>query len=468
MATNSIRTEREPLPPPLPSTQAANRLTAGWVNSLRRNADAQAQAQAAREGNGNGGQRESRGGGANGGAAGTEQRSGGGAGWSQSRPTSTSTNNSIRPPSLFSIDSSNRGGGPISPTTTVASNTSPSSMFPPPPSPHRHSSAVPSGPKSYHPPRSNLSLPPNAPSRHRDQLQRVYGDSTYDAEFDRGPVASTSRLISTGARQPNSASSSNLLFDTKLGRAQQYSHSSNNQPAQDFRAGADDAASASSSSRRPRSKRDQVDPADLGLRKNGAPIKESKDSLESEENDNPSSSRPTSRSSKESKNRRKREEREGRNGLENGSASAGAVARLFDPRRDDPLKFSSSGPVGAMGGSGGRSGKSASVDTRSFVSSNVSGASGSNVSASEAPPQNDDGGARASEGPEPTQQVQDLKKYLKEITGLEKKLVDDNKALSATLAREEEASTGNIVIQGGATRRFDDQYWVRLASDHKR
>lgn len=58
-----------------------------------------------------------------------------------------------------------------------------------------------------------------------------------------------------------------------------------------------------------------------------------------------------------------------------------------------------------------------------------------------------------------------LKRAYKDITDLETKLQDEHRAALAAAAREEEAGPG-VRIQGGG-KKYDDEYWVKLATGHK-
>jgi protein SMG6 len=195
--------------------------------------------------------------------------------------------------------------------------------------------------------------------------------------------------------------------------------------------------------RRTRSKRDVVEIADLGAGR----AKESKESLDSEEG-----GRPGSRSSKEGKHRRRREgerrrgeDREAGGAAVSQAASLGGMSsrQLFDPRRDDPVRFSH--------GSNNR--KSTASDTRSLAPSTISIAS-SAPSINESNPVQDANSFMAQ-----------LRRAYKDIQDLEGKLQDEHRAALAAAVRDEEAD-GGVRIQGSA-KKSDDNYWVRLAMGHK-
>lgn len=398
------------------------------------------------------------------------------------RPPS-STTESLRlstNPSLLSMDNSS----PISPTTTVATSYPPSpraSRGGPAVPPYRHSAAPVSSQQSastsaLHPqnqPRSHASLPVNPsyqPShRHRDQAERVYSEAKYDAEFDRGssrtPGASSSLYNSNQPIQSTSNGSRGLFNpDNSSGRLE-------TDPRRRER--------EDGTVRRPRSKREPVEVGDLGG-KRGKESKESFESLEGEE-----SGRPGSRSSKEGRHRRRRDG-EGRRREDEGVsstptpgavpnssgtpvnplASAGSASRqLFDPRRDDPVKFS----YGHQSSS--RKSKAASIvsDSRSFAGSTISLVSNSAASISEMSNGGDgnhqpSNGAGARDDPNPM--VSALRRAYRDITELEAKVQDEHRAATTAAAREEEAGT-SMRIQGGG-KRYDDDYWVKLAISHKK
>ena len=413
-----------------PAADVADR----WVQQLRKQArDAATQGGPAR------------------GSAGFGGQTGGGGGGGSPRPPSSSVA-SLRPmsssPSLLSLDNS----GPASPTTTAATAPFPSSSSAHLPPQHRHSAAAAfnshqnqQSQPSY-PPRSHASMPPassppigsvpatsnghsNGPhgnGRHREQLDRVYGDSRYDAEFDRG-ISSSSRA-GPSSTQASASSSRALFIPDSTTPHNLYSSSTPRTPT----------------SRR--SKRDVVEPADVGARRGG---KDSRESLESEEYE-PSSGRPASRSSRESKTRRKKDDRRRDDESAPGSSSVSLGAggqggsRLYDHKKDDPIKFPSS-----------RSSKKAGPnDARSLASSAASFAS------SDAPERKD-----KRRDPDPPPFVMELKRAYRDITDAESKLQDEHRQALATAARDDDAAQG-VRIQSGV-KKLDDEYWVKLATGHK-
>ncbi|KAK4701626.1 hypothetical protein P7C70_g4605, partial [Phenoliferia sp. Uapishka_3] len=384
-------------------------------------------------------------------------------GFSRHRPASSSTT-SLRPlsasPSLLSLENTT----PTSPTTTAPSPFSSSSALPQ----HRHS-AAPALSSSHHnsiqqhsyPARSHNSLPPvsaylnghHGAGRHREQLDRVYGDSRYDAEFDRG-MGSSPRAGTSTSQAPGTASSSRALFIPDSSHNHNLFGSSRREEGHTVNV----PPPAQARSTR-RSKREVVEPADMGTRRGG---KDSRESFESEDNENGNTSgRPASRSSRESKTRRKRDEGSSRRrdeqdpGPGGSSTSLGGQAggsRLYDHKKDDPIKFPSSRPSSSKK-------PSASLnDNRSLASS-----AASDASRTEEPPRGA-GQQRRSE-PDPPPFVMELKRAYREITDAESRIQDEHKAALAAAAREDDAAQG-VRIQSGA-RRLDDDYWVRLANSHK-
>lgn len=397
------------------------------------------------------------------------------------RPPS-STTESLRlstNPSLLSMDNSR----PISPSTTVATSCPPSdraSRGGPPAPPYRHSAAPvtsqqstsTSAPYPQYQPRSHASLPVNTSHqhshRHRDQAERVYSEAKYDAEFDRGSSRTPAASSLYNSNQPvqSTSSGSRGLFNPD--------NSSSRVETDPRRREREDGTA-----RRPRSKREPVEAGDLGG-KRGKESKESFESLEGEE-----SGRPGSRSSKEGRHRRRRDG-EGRRREDEGVGSTstvgalpnssstptnsppttgGASRQLFDPRRDDPVKFS----YGHQSSS--RKSKAASIvsDSRSFAGSTISLVSNSAASISEMSNSGDghhhlSNGAGARDDPNPM--VSALRRAYREITVLEAKVQDEHRAATTAAAREEESGS-SVRIQGGG-KRYDDDYWVKLATSHKK
>ena len=402
-------------------------------------------------------------------------RSGGGGG--RYRPSSSSTTTSNRTPSLLSLETPQHGG-PTSPATTSHSSAYPSAPHQLPS--HRHS-AGPSSSHHHHQQQhhsgnrshSSLPVPPSSsghPShhqghhggRHRDQLERVYQEQRYDAEFDRGIGTSRSGAVSSSATPQASTS---RLFNPDAPA----SNGVERRRERELRG-----EETGSARHKARSKREPVEVGDLGRRQGGGREQESKESLESEESGH--SGRPGSRTSKDGRQRRSRREGEGKGsrrdrGDEDAAGGPGgsstslpsqvsASRQLFDPRRDDPVRFAQ--PNGVLS-------KRSTADSRSFVSF------GSAASVSEVSTNLEDGGGsglssrgggdqqakREAENPV----VAQLRRAYRDITDLESKLQDENRAAMAAATRDDEAGQGLRIAGGG--KRFDDEYWVRLATTHK-
>ncbi|GAA5868110.1 hypothetical protein JCM1840_006144 [Sporobolomyces johnsonii] len=394
-------------------------------------------------------------------------------------PSGVSSNRLSSNPSLFSLEQ------PLSPATTV--DTGPRYSYPAvtpssssaslPPSRHRD---FPSSSSTQHPraaagSRSHASLPAYAaggPSRHQAQLHRVYEKPRYDADFDRGTPASSSSATLFNPNAPASASAS-AQHHSSHSHSQHPSHSHGPERRRERELREDGTA------RRPRSKRDAVDPADLGRRAGGGErAKDSKESLESVETDF------SGRTKSSSGGRRRRRREEGEEGGE--AADGGASGRnrqLFDPRRDDPVRFVQSGPSPAA-----RSSARAAADTRSVASNSAlsftSAASASEINGGDGfgaddavsiNTANSGRGAGASEQPSNPAMAK-LKRAYREITDLETRLQEEHRAaMAAAREREDEESGGagpkGVRLQGaknpGGVAKYDDEYWVKLANGHK-
>ena len=197
----------------------------------------------------------------------------------------------------------------------------------------------------------------------------------------------------------------------------------------------------------------------------------SKESLESEESD-----RPGSRSSKEGRHRRRKEgereskpKKEGELGVGEGlnptlvsepSLSPGTAShsnssrQLFDPRRDDPVRFAHGGPAIKK--------SLAPSIVSSFASSAMSVAS---VASVESRNDRNDLTEEAVGKQDQNDFVTGLRKAYREITDLETKLQEEHKAAFVAATREEEAAQGLRVP--GIGKKYDDEYWVKLATGHK-
>ena len=66
---------------------------------------------------------------------------------------------------------------------------------------------------------------------------------------------------------------------------------------------------------------------------------------------------------------------------------------------------------------------------------------------------------------DPNSAVTQLRRAYREISELETKLQDEHKAAFVTATREEEAAQG--LRPAGVEKKYDDDYWVNLATGHK-
>lgn len=336
--------------------------------------------------------------------------------------------------------------------------------------------------------------------RHREAPERIYAEPKYDAEFDRG-AGSSRPLLPTTTTTSTTTASSHQQQQSRLFNPER----PNSLPVVRY----SETTTTSSSSRRGdttttrpvRSKRDVVDPVDLGLQKKG---RESKESVASEDSGRPGSTR----SSKEGRHRRKKEEgvrSSGRRGETGGGVEErGAVGQgtgsmagtivlsgagggsttlagnanattttttprqLFDPRRDDPVRFAPSTTANGTTRSKKHSTPSllsvTSLSSTSDLAPSPSSRSNPNALSNEF---DDVNTASTSNGrQDPNSFVVQLKRAYREITDLETKLNDEHRAASNAALREEEERGEGIRIQGGR-KKHDDDYWVRLANGHK-
>lgn len=347
-----------------------------------------------------------------------------------------------RPPGLRAGSSGLGAGEPG--RTSPAPSTFPSSHL----SPHRNASLHSDDLRHHANGNGPQTLPSTHLSSHRDQQERVYPEARYDAEFDRsrtGPPASTVPPA-RGLFNPHTAGPGPSSAAAEVQRRREREEAT---------------------MRRNRSKRDVVDAADVGGRMRG-----SKESLDSED-----SGRPGSRSSKEGRHRRRKEgERDGRR-PEGDTAGTGSVVpdrttpappsahqqpgqhpsssrQLFDPRRDDPVRFSGSS----------LSRKPGTPSILSVASSTHSVASTSGLSMSEDMlPGKDASNAGGRQEINPV--VAQLRRAYRDITDLEAKLQEEHKAAFLVATREEEVAQG--LRQKEDVKKYDDEYWVKLATGHK-
>ncbi|GAA5991646.1 hypothetical protein JCM11641_000208 [Rhodosporidiobolus odoratus] len=352
-----------------------------------------------------------------------------------------------------------------------------------------HSSAAPAS-------RSHHSLPghlPHGQGRHHAQMNRVYEKPRYDADFDRSRGSSAAAASAAAGRElfnPNGPSSSSTSLappvpSTSASHPRPPTHRSRSRPREPpHPSRSDDALASGSASRRPRSKREPVDPSDLGRR--AVPTaergKDSKDSLESVETD---FSGRTKSSTGGRRRRRREDTEEGEDGV---AGASGKSRQLFDPRRDDPMRFTSSspnlpGPGGASAAGGGGGKKHPAADARSLAGVSMLSVATTASYASETDLPAPGGGAddaaslfttttsasHASGRKEPHPAIATLKRAYREITDLEGKVQDEQKAAAKEREREEGEAEKGVRGQGGGGKvdGKGDEYWVRLAGMHK-
>ncbi|KAM0748417.1 hypothetical protein T439DRAFT_316305 [Meredithblackwellia eburnea MCA 4105] len=479
------------------------------------------------------------------------------------RPASSSTT-STNPrfsstPSLLSLDNNNNNTNigeraPISPSTTGTTSSkypSSSSLHLPPPSPaqpgqqlhhhhqnhqHRHAAGArhshqqlsSGGPSTSSSSRAHTSLPPPPPNR-REPEPRIYPSDhpRYDAEFDRGVGASSGGVRERGAGPGRDAAARTLFNpDGPL-------PSSSSSPSHGHHHGRNGIKEDSAGGRRStregggggarRSKRDVVDPSDLGVGPSTSSSsrrrdKDSRESFDSLEDPSPNG-RPASRNSRDSRSTRKR--RGGHrdrdrdrdrdddlaggsatslvNGAAGGSSSVNGGGRtdregresrsLYDPKKH-PINFSSSSNNGNQRSSSSSTLPVTPTPTTPSIHS-LASASSAQSSSDDPQPQRPGGVGGAQPQQEIPSFVAELRRTYRELAECENKLQEDHRSF----LRDEEAgagvgaaaSAGGLRIQtgGGVTTlvggmmakdgqqterkvRFDDKYWADLTLEHKK
>ncbi|GAA6004372.1 uncharacterized protein JCM10292_001450 [Rhodotorula paludigena] len=489
---------------------------------------------------------------------------GGGGGGRASRPPSgvSSSNRLSSNPSLLSLEQQH--GMPTSPATTVdpysryppAASSSASLPYPPQQQQQqqRHSSAHPSAygaslapPGSGAASRSHQSLPAFAAASGEGgrggRSSRSQHHRSYDPEFDRSASAgSSASATATLAQQggprelfnPNAPPSQQQQqqFPPQYLHQQPYSPHQSHFPHSATAPPTSSAAALSAQQqqqqqppslprsrrerelredgtvRRPRSKREPVDLADLGRRagsgsgtgsRGAVPAggEGSKESLESVETDFSGRTKSSGGGGGGGGRRRRRRE-DGEDGAAGGAGDgdealfggaaggSGKNRQLFDPRRDDPMRFAEARAERAA------SRAASKADARSVLSfrSDLTGGAGggessvgggaddaaSILTAGSAPASSSHGGSAGGRKKEPHPAMAQLKRAYREILDLETRLQEENRAVQAATLREVDAEEGvapskGVRIQGGTgvggTKRFDDEYWVKLANGHK-
>ncbi|KAM0789307.1 hypothetical protein ACM66B_000146 [Microbotryomycetes sp. NB124-2] len=286
-------------------------------------------------------------------------------------------------------------------------------------------------------------------------MDRVYAQPRYDADFDRGNPSSSRQTAQRTLFDPN-APPQPTHHSQSPRHAQPQEHS-----------GAD--ASAASTRRPTRSKREPVNVLDLGRRvaTGRGPLAEheSRESIESEDSVVSHKSKTGSKSSRDGirprrsrKDESSRTTRDGDSSLKSVTANATSAAapstarQLFDPRRDDPVRFSQAPPANAASHRRremSNGGVSSSVSLVSTASTQVE------------PTADREAGSRTQQHP----LVAQLKDLYRHITALETQLQEEHRIALSLLAQDEDNEPA-VKIKGGSTR-FDDEYWAKLAVQHK-
>ncbi|GAA5893303.1 hypothetical protein JCM6882_007999 [Rhodosporidiobolus microsporus] len=350
-----------------------------------------------------------------------------------------------------------------------------------------------------------------APGRHHPQMNRVYGGGKgerYDAEFDRsaggvGATAGPSRereLFNPNGPLPPPP-------PPPPASASHHAHSSASPAGDPSRARSRDRKHRPAHERPSRSKRDPVDPADLGRRAlvavgveggRGERGKDSRESLaESVETDFSGRTKSSSGGGGASRRRRRREGGEdegegGEGGGEGAAAGGGKNRQLFDPRKDDPMRFTPGAGGAGLGKSGAKHDASArSLASQSVVSfaSGVSDATGTGAVGEYAAHQQADDGASvitglsaasgrtnghsSSSGSSHPALVQ-IRRVYKTIQELEARCAEEGRAAAREKERREEEGEGEAGVGAKGVRMvrregraWDDEYWVRVAGVHK-
>ncbi|BGP16794.1 hypothetical protein JCM10213v2_004798 [Rhodosporidiobolus nylandii] len=300
-------------------------------------------------------------------------------------------------------------------------------------------------------------------------LPREYPKQRYDAEFDRSLAGGHER----GGRElfnPNAPSSSSSPAYPSPPPIPP-SRSAEERPRRERSRTRDRDLDPSSSRSRSqqaqqqqpqRSVRERIDPSALGSSRASPAVAagaDSKDSLESVETD---FSGRTAKSSNGGRRRRREKE-----GDEAGEGQEGKGRMLFDPRRDDPMRFA--GTPGPAAGKGKADARKVAGQSMMSIATTASGfsdapdpAGGADDAASLFTTSTTASSAAQQKKQHPA--VSELKRVYREIQELEQRVQDEAKA--AQREREREEGNGGVRLAGGRTK-ADDEYWVRVAAWHK-
>ncbi|KAK4051322.1 hypothetical protein OIV83_002806 [Microbotryomycetes sp. JL201] len=324
--------------------------------------------------------------------------------------------------------------------------------------PHQRDESQRGGPQSDQHRQPHLHV--KAHNRHRIQTDRVYAHPRYDADFDRGAA-------------PSRQAAQRTLFDPNApaqATAQQQLPKHSSSPATIPRQSQENSSleALTPTQRSNRSKREPVNPLDLGRRvatgRNGLAEHESRESIESEDSVVSRKSKTGSKSSRDGirPRRSRKDESMARQRLDDdasiksvtpsvsSAAAASNTRQLFDPRRDDPVRFSTHPPQPSVASRGEmRNGASSSISLVSVASTTA------------APPKEREAGSRHQQHPV----VAQLKDLYRHITALENQLQEEHRIALSQLSQDEEIE--HVVTIKGSSKRFDDEYWAKLALQHK-
>ncbi|KAK4057242.1 hypothetical protein OIO90_001739 [Microbotryomycetes sp. JL221] len=342
------------------------------------------------------------------------------------------------------------------------------------------------GPRPPGPPPPQMGAA-RGPGRHQQQMSRVYAERRYDADFDRSGTGPSRAADVSHSRPPRTRSLFDPFASTPAPNAaassstQQQPHS---QASKGISRSAATAEEATTATRKPqRSQREPVNLMDLGRRatanKSGVLAEhESRESIESEESVATSGGRG-SRSSRDGlrPRRSRKEESRAKQQLQHqqdgqqgalpsaalltgglGHASGANSKQLFDPRKDDPVRFTATGSTTSLNRRDGLRIGDTVGSTVSLVSQ-LSLADSTTSQAIERAPSTSTA-SRTQQHP----LVAQLKDVYRLITRLESHLQEEHRL--AIMATNREEDDDHVRIKGGG-KKFDDEYWVKLATEHK-
>lgn len=158
-------------------------------------------------------------------------------------------------------------------------------------------------------------------------------------------------------------------------------------------------------------------------------------------------------------------------------AGASAKSRqLFDPRKDDPMRFAAP-RAGSIASTSTKPGPHSGLTGSTFTlqTDSVMNLSNEAYGADDAASVNTGASGHASASSKRPDHpiLGELKKAYRGILELEKKLQDENRRATRDGEREADASSGGPAASGagvkirGQGKKYDDEYWVKLAKAHK-